>query len=66
MTILLHTEHLGFLVLSKGLTNQFAIQANRTAAIRKPEQMNKAHNIAAGNNRYHTHDYSIIVCSHHL
>jgi len=29
----LHTEHLGFLVLSKGLTNQFAIQADATAAM---------------------------------
>jgi len=38
VTILLHTEHLGFLVLSKGLTNQFAIHANVTAAIREPEQ----------------------------
>ena len=36
VTILLHTKHLGSLVLSKGLTNQFAIQANATAAIGEP------------------------------
>jgi len=66
VTILLHTEHLGLLVLSKELTNQFAIQANATAAVGKPEQTNKAHNMAASNNRNHTHDCSIIACSHHL
>jgi len=58
----LHTEHLGFLVLSKGLTNQFAIQA----AMGEPKQANKAHNMAASNNRDHTHDHSIILSSHHL
>jgi len=61
----LHTEHLGFLALSKGLTNQFAIQTDATAAIGEPEQANKAHNMAAGNNRDHTHDHSIIACSLH-
>jgi len=68
VTILLHTEHLGLLVLSKGLTNQFAIQANATAAIREPEQTNKAHNMAASNNTNHTHDHSIIHCmfAYHL
>jgi len=66
VTILLHTEHLGLLVLSKGLTNQFAIQANATAAVGEPEQTNKAHNMEASNNRNHTHDYSIIAGSHHL
>ena len=62
----MHTEHLGFLVLSKGLTNQFAYQADVTAAMGEPEQGNKAHNVAASNNRDHTHDHSIISCSHHL
>jgi len=39
---------------------------NATAAIEEPEQTNKAHNMAASNNRNHTHDHSIIACSHHL
>jgi len=47
----LHTEHLGFLALSKGLTNQFAIQADAIAAIGEPEQVHKAHSTAASNNR---------------
>jgi len=67
--VLLHTEHLGFLALSKGLTNQFAIQKDATAAIREPEQANKAHNMAAGNNRDHTHNHSIthyVFTAHHL
>ena len=65
-TVLLHTEHLGFLALSKGLTNQFAIQTDATAAIGEPEQPNKVHNIAASNNRDHTHDddHSIILRVH--
>jgi len=62
-TVLLHIEHLGFLALNKGL---FAIQTDATAAIGEPEQANKAHNMAASNNKYHTHDHSIIACSHHL
>ena len=62
-TVLLHTEHLGLLALSKGLTNQLAIQTDATAAIGEPEQ---AHSIAASNNRDHTHDYSVVACSHHL
>ena len=66
VTILLHTEHLGFLVLSKGLTNQFAVQANATAAIGEPEQTSKAHNMAASNNRNHIHDHSINACSHNI
>jgi len=37
VTILLRTEHLGLLALSKGLTNQFAIQANATAAVGESE-----------------------------
>jgi len=65
-TVLLHTEHLGFLALSKGLTNQFAIQTDATAAIGEREQAYKANNMAASNNRDHTHDHSIIACSHHL
>jgi len=65
-TVLLHTEHLGFLALSKGLTNQFAIQTDATAAIGEPEQSHKAHNMAASNSKDHTHDPSIIACSHHL
>ena len=65
-TVLLHTEHLGFLALSKGLTNQFAIQTDATAAIGEPEPAHKAHNMAASNNRDHTHDHSIIACSQHL
>jgi len=43
-TVLLRTEHLGFLALGKGLTNQFA-----TAAIGQPEQAHQAHNMAASN-----------------
>jgi len=62
----LHTEHLGFLALSKGLTNQFAIQTEATAAIGEPEQAHKAHIMAASNNTDHTHDHSIIACAHHL
>jgi len=62
----LHTEHLGFLGLSKGLTNQFAIQTDATAAIGEPEQAHKAHNMAASDNRDHTHDHSIIAYSHYL
>ena len=65
-TVLLHTEHLGFLALNKGLTNQFAIQTDATAAIGEPEQAHKAHNMAASNNKDHTHVHSIIGCSHHL
>ena len=57
-TVLLNTEHLGFLALNEGLTNQFAIQKDATAAIGEPEQANKAHNMAAGNNRDKTHDHS--------
>jgi len=38
----LHTEHVGFLALSKGLTNQFAIQTDATAAIGEPEPAHKA------------------------
>ena len=64
--VLLHTEHLGFLALSKGLTNQFAIQTDAAAAIEEPEQAHKAHNMAASNKRDHTHDHSIIACSHYL
>jgi len=60
-TVLLHTEHLGFLALGKVLINQFAIQTDATAAIGEREQ---AHNMAAYNNRDHTHDHSIIACSH--
>jgi len=45
----LHTEHLGFLALSKGLINQFASQTDATAAIGEPEQAHKAHNMAASN-----------------
>jgi len=52
----LNTEHLGFLALNKGLTKQFAIQTDATAAIGEPKHANKAHNMAAGNNRDHTHD----------
>jgi len=63
--VLLHTEHQGFLALSKELTNQFAIQTDATAAIGEPEQANKALNMIAGNNRDHTHDHSIIACSLH-
>ena len=37
-----------------------------TAAIGEPEQAHKAHNVTASNNRDHTHDHSIIACSHHL
>jgi len=55
-TVLLHTEHLG-------LTNQFAVQTDATAAIGEPEP---AHNMAASNNRDHTHDHFIIACSHNL
>jgi len=65
-TVLLHTEHLGFLALSKGLTNQFAIQTDASAAVGEPEPAHKAHNMAASNNRDHTHDHSVIACSHHL
>ena len=65
-TVLLHTEHLGFLALSKGLTNQFAIQTDATSAIGERAQAYKAHNMAASNNRDHTHDHSIIACSHHF
>jgi len=73
-TVLLHTEHLGFLALNKGLTNQFAIQTDATAAIGEPEQAHKAHNMAASNNKDHTHDQQqatikitpMITCSHHL
>jgi len=65
-TVLLHTEHLGFLALSKGLTNQFAIQTDPSAAIEEPEQAHKAHSTAASNNRDYTHDHSIVACSHHL
>jgi len=65
-TVLLHTDHLGFLVLSKGLTNQFAIETDATAPTGEPEQPHKADDMAASNNRDHTHDHSIIVCSHHL
>jgi len=65
-TVLLHTDHLGFLLLSKGLTNQFAIQTDATAPTGEPEQPHKADNMAASNNRDHTHDHSIIACSHHL
>jgi len=61
----LHTEHLGFLALSKRLTNQFAIQTDATTALGEPEQTHKTHNMAASNNRDHTHDHSI-TCSHHL
>ena len=57
MTVLLNTEHLGFLALNKGLTNQFAIQKDATAAIGEPEHANKAHNMSAGKNRDHTHDH---------
>jgi len=46
----LHTEHLGFLALSKGLTNQFAIQTDATAGIGEAEPAHKAHNMAASNN----------------
>jgi len=49
VTILLHTEHLGFLALSKGLINQFASQTDATAAIGEPEQAHKAHNMATSN-----------------
>jgi len=35
-TVLLHIEHLGFLALSIGLTNEFAIQTDATA-IGEPE-----------------------------
>jgi len=52
----LHTEHLGFLALSEGPTNQFAIQTDATAAIGEPKQAHKAHNMAASNN-----DLSIIA-----
>jgi len=45
----LHTGHLGFLALNKGLTNQFAIQTDATAAIGEPEQAHKAHNMVASN-----------------
>jgi len=62
-TVLLHIEHRGFLALSEGLINQFAIQTDATAAIGEREQ---AHNMAASNNRNHTHDHSIIASSHHL
>jgi len=48
-TVLLHTEHLGFLALSKGLIKQFASQTDATAAIGEPEQAHKAHNMAASN-----------------
>jgi len=48
-TVLLHTEHLGFLALSKGLTNQFATQTDATAAIGEPEQAHQAHNMAVSN-----------------
>ena len=61
VTVLLHAEHLGFLALSGGLTNQFAILTDATAAIGEPKQAHKAHNMAASNN-----DLSIIACSHHL
>jgi len=53
LSVLLHTEHLGFLALSEGPTNQFAIQTDATAAIGEPKQ---AHNMAASNN-----DLSIIA-----
>ena len=56
----------GFLALRKGLTNQFAIQTDATAATGEPEQAHKAHNMAASNNIDHTHDHSIIACSHYL
>ena len=62
-TVLLHTEHLGFLALGKVLINQFAIQTDATAAIGEPEQAHKAHGMAASYNRDHTHDHSIIACS---
>ena len=65
-TVLLHTEHLGFLALSKGLANQFAIQMDATDAIGEREQPYKAHNMAATNSNDHTHDLSTIACSHHL
>jgi len=45
----LHTEHLGFLALSKGLTNQFATQTDATASIGEPEQAHHTHNMAASN-----------------
>jgi len=56
LSVLLHTEHLGFLALSEGPTNQFAIQTDATAAIGEPKQAHKAHNMAASNN-----DLSIIA-----
>jgi len=62
----LHTEQLGFLAVSKGLTNQIAIQTDATTAIGEPEQAHKAHNMAASNNRDHTYDNSVVACSHHL
>jgi len=65
-TVLLHTEHLWFLAVGKELTNQFAFQTDATAAMGEPKQANKAHNMAASNNRDHTHGNSIIACSHHL
>jgi len=63
-TVLLHTKHFGFLALGKGLTNQFAIQTDATAAIGEPEQARKAYNMATSNNRDNTHDHSIILRVH--
>jgi len=57
--------HIGFLALGKGLTNQLIIQTDAAAAVREPEHANKAHTVAASNNRGHTHDHSTIVYSHH-
>jgi len=66
-TVLLHAEHLGFLALSKGLTNhQFAIQMDVTAAIRRARTSAQQSSHYGSNNRDHTHDHSIIACSHHL
>jgi len=54
--------HIGFLALGKGLTmpNQLIIQTDAAAAVREPENVNKAHTVAASNNRGHTHDHSIL------
>jgi len=48
------------------MPNQLIIQTDAAAVVREPENVNKAHTVAASNNRGHTHDHSIITaCSHH-